>query len=119
MTDDMPILDQATIAELRESVGGDEAFIADLVATYLSEGPDNLEQMRAAAQIGDADAIVRPAHTLKSSSASLGALRLAQIAREIELSGRTNQATGLVERVAAAQEAWQATVDAIKQAGLA
>ena len=37
---------------------------------------------------GDAAAIVRPAHTLKSSSAALGALRLAQIAREIEMAGR-------------------------------
>jgi HPt (histidine-containing phosphotransfer) domain-containing protein len=119
MTDDAPVLDEGTIAELRESVGGDDSFIADLVATYLAEGPDHLDAMRAAAQIGDTGAIVRPAHTLKSSSASLGALRLAQIAREIELAGRNDESARLVESVATAHDIWQATVDAMKRAGLA
>ena len=95
MTDQAAVLDPAVLDELRESVGNDEAFIADLVATYVSEGGEHLDAMEQAARIGDAGAIVRPAHTLKSSSAALGAMRLAQIAREIEMAGRSDDATGL------------------------
>jgi HPt (histidine-containing phosphotransfer) domain-containing protein len=119
MTDETPVLDQAVLDELRDSVGGDESFIADLAATYLAEGPDHLDAMQAAAAANDAAAIVRPAHTLKSSSASLGATRLSHIARDIELAGRNGETSGLSERVSTAREAWAQTVAAMKESGLA
>jgi HPt (histidine-containing phosphotransfer) domain-containing protein len=119
MNDDVAVLDANTLAELRESVGGDDAFIADLVATYCAEAPEHLAAMSAAAEARDAAAVVRPAHTLKSSSAALGALRLAQMAREIEMSGRNGQSEGLSEQVAAASATWQQTLEEIKRSGLA
>jgi len=118
MTDDIPVLDLAVIDELREQVGGDSEFITDLVATYVSEGDEHLAAMEAAAAINDAGAIVRPAHTLKSSSAALGALRLTQIAREIEIAGREEETSGLTERVADARGAWNDTLRAMADAGL-
>jgi HPt (histidine-containing phosphotransfer) domain-containing protein len=116
---DAAVLDQAVLDELLASVGGDESFIADLAATYLAEGPADLDAMQAAAEAGDSAAIVRPAHTLKSSSASLGAMRLSQIAREIEFAGREGETAGLQARVASAREAWVQTVAEMKKAGLA
>jgi HPt (histidine-containing phosphotransfer) domain-containing protein len=113
-----PVLDQSVLDELRESVGDDDAFIADLVATYIGEGRDHLAAMEAAAAAGDAAAIVRPAHTLKSSSAALGALRLAAIAREIEMAGRAGAAADLPARVADARAAWDATLAEMAAAGL-
>jgi HPt (histidine-containing phosphotransfer) domain-containing protein len=112
-------LDAAVIAELRDSVAGDDAFVRDLVATYLDEGPGYIAAMEAAVAAGDAAAIVRPAHTLKSSSASLGAMRLAQLCREIEFAGRDGSLEGIAERVAEARAAWDATVEALQAAGLA
>jgi len=119
VSDEAPILDQVVIDELRESVGGDEAFIADLVATYLAEGPDHLAGIAAGVAAGDAGAVIRPAHTLKSSSASLGAMRLSQIAREIEFAGRNEETAALPEQLESARAAWDATVEAMKGAGLA
>jgi HPt (histidine-containing phosphotransfer) domain-containing protein len=118
MPDDAPILDQSVLAELRESVGDDEEFIADLVATYVSEGEGHLSAMDAAADAADAAAIIRPAHTLKSSSAALGAMRLSQIAREIEMAGRAGDAADLSTRVADARAAWDATLREMTAAGL-
>jgi HPt (histidine-containing phosphotransfer) domain-containing protein len=118
MPDDTPLLDRAVLDELRESVGDDEAFIADLVSTYVDEGRGHFDAMHAAAAAGDAAAIVRPAHTLKSSSAALGAMRVAQIAREIEMAGREGNAAGLVELVAAARTAWDETMTEMAAAGL-
>ena len=115
---DEPILDTGVLDELRASVGDDEAFISDLIATYVGEGTDHLEAMEAAAAARDAAAIVRPAHTLKSSSAALGAMRLAQIAREIEAAGRAGEVEGLAGQVADARTAWDETLSAMRAAGL-
>src|SRR3954454_15559292 len=118
MTDGAPVLDPAVLDELRDSLAGDEECIADLVATYVNEGSGHLNEMQTAAAAGDAAGIVRPAHTLKSSSAALGAMRLSQIAREIEFAGREGDASGLLERVAAASSAWDETMAAMAAAGL-
>jgi len=77
-------LDEATLAQLLETVGGDHAFLAELIETYLADSPALLDDMRGALASGDRVALRRAAHTLKSTSASLGALALAATCRELE-----------------------------------
>ena len=114
----IPILDDAVLDELRASTGGDEEFIVDLVETYLSEGAGDLEHLLAAAGALDSEAVVRPAHTLKSSSASLGAMRLSAICRAIEEDGRAARTATLREDAELARSTWDATVAAFAEAGL-
>jgi HPt (histidine-containing phosphotransfer) domain-containing protein len=118
VTDDAPILDDAVLDELRASVGGDETFIADLAATFCEEGAGQMAQMEAAAAAGDIPAIVRPAHSLKSSSAALGAMRVSQIGRDIEHAGREGRAEGLNEMVDRARQAWDLTMAELRERGL-
>lgn len=92
---DQPILDAGVLAELAESVGGDREFVVDLVETYLLDGATQLADIEAAFAARDAELIVRPAHTLKSSSATVGAMEVASLAREIELAGRSGALDGL------------------------
>lgn len=119
MTDQPPILDQQVLDELRESVGGDDGFIADLAATYLTEAAEHVAAIEAAAATTDAAAIVRPAHSLKSSSAALGAARMSQISRDIELAGREGRTDRLATMVEQARAAWEATVAELRERGLA
>lgn len=116
--DDTPILDDAVLAELRDSTGGDEEFVRELVDAYVGEATGYLEAMTSAAAADDAAAIVRPAHTLKSSSATMGAMRLSAICRGIEEAGRAGRAGGLAGDVEAAHAAWAATLEALATAGL-
>jgi HPt (histidine-containing phosphotransfer) domain-containing protein len=118
MNDELPVLDTAVLDELRASVGGDEAFVRDLVETYLAEGPQHMEQIAAAAGRADAEAIVRPAHTLKSSSAALGAARMSAISRQIEFAGREGRAADLAPLTDEAHATWAATVAALRAAEL-
>lgn len=117
--EDAPILDQAVIAELRESTGGDDDFVRELVEAYVAEATGYLDAMSAAAITGDAAAIVRPAHTLKSSSATLGAMRLAGISRGIEEAGRAGRPEGMAADVERAQTTWIETLGSLRAAGLA
>lgn len=119
MTDEQPLLDESVIAELQESVGGDDSFVAELASAYLAEGQGYIDAMVEAIQRGDVAAIVRPAHTLKSSSAALGAARLAQICREIEHAARDGRGEGLAVAVDEARAAWQSTVSAMTERRLA
>jgi HPt (histidine-containing phosphotransfer) domain-containing protein len=116
MNDQPEILDDAVVAELRESVGDDDSFVRELVEAYLAESPGYLEAMAAARSAGDAAAVVRPAHTLKSSSAALGAMRLSAICKQVEYAGREGR---LDEAgIEAAQSLWPETVAALTAAGM-
>ena len=116
--DGAPVLDQAVLEELRASTGDDEAFMRELVETYVEEGQASLAVLLAAAAARDAAAIVRPAHTLKSTSASLGAMRLSGICRDIEAAGREARTDTLPEDVELARATWEATLAAFAEAGL-
>jgi HPt (histidine-containing phosphotransfer) domain-containing protein len=118
MSSEAPILDDNVIAELRDSVGGDDAFVADLAATYLAEGPQHLKALEEAVAAGDIAAAVRPAHTLKSSSASLGAMRMSELSRGIEFAAREGRADGLADAVTEVKSAWDQTVAAMKERGM-
>jgi HPt (histidine-containing phosphotransfer) domain-containing protein len=116
--DGEPVLDEGVLAELRAAVGDDEAFIVDLVETYVSEGETNMEVLLEAAAAEDCVAIVRPAHTMKSTSASVGAMRLSVICRSIEEAGRAARPETLREDAELARETWAATLAALAAAGL-
>jgi len=117
--DGLPLVDMAVVADLRESVGDDDEFVRELVETYVAEGEGHLEALAAAAADGDAAAAVRPSHTLKSSSASVGAMRLSEICRAIEAATREGRTDGLSDDVATARETWAATIEAFRGEGLA
>ncbi|HEY8238914.1 MAG TPA: Hpt domain-containing protein [Candidatus Limnocylindrales bacterium] len=116
--DDAPILDDGVIAELRASTGDDDDFVRELVEAYIEEGRGYIAAMNTAAAAADAEAMVRPAHTLKSSSATMGAMRLAAICRGIEEAARDGENEGLAADVDAATAAWSATLEAMAAAGL-
>jgi HPt (histidine-containing phosphotransfer) domain-containing protein len=112
---DLPVVDETVLAELLASTGDDPAFVRELLETYLAETPDQLAAIRAAIEADDAEALVRPAHTLKSSSATLGAMRLSALARELEMAGRSGSlAADAGELLQAAVDTWAATSEGLE-----
>jgi PAS domain S-box-containing protein len=85
---------------------GDEAT-AEIIETFLAEGPQLVLALRLAIERGDGDGLRRAAHTLKSNAATFGAEELAKISGEIEAIGETGTvagASGLLARVDAEHE---------------
>jgi len=61
-----------------------------LMTVYLQSSPSLMEALRAALTAGDAPALTKAAHALKSSSAGIGATGFARICAELEQLGRVN-----------------------------
>lgn len=106
------VLDGPTLEALFESVGDNSEFLAELIDTYVADAPAQVASLRAALEAGDVEALVRPAHTLKSSSASLGALGLAEQCRQLEHAARDGSLGGAADAV----EAIAAEVDRVATA---
>jgi HPt (histidine-containing phosphotransfer) domain-containing protein len=112
---DQPILNTAVLTELLESTGDDVAFVRDLLDTYLAETPEHMAAIRHAIEADDAAALVRPAHTLKSSSATLGAMRLSAIGRDLEMAGRAGSLeAGVRAMLPHVEETWDTTTAATR-----
>ena len=91
------------LARLAESMGGDEAFVAELVDQFVSDSPALLEAARRGIQTRGADEVRRAAHTLKSNAATVGANELADRSRELEMAAKAGTLDGgaaLVDAVA-------------------
>jgi HPt (histidine-containing phosphotransfer) domain-containing protein len=98
-------IDETTFAGLLEMTGGDLEFLDELVDTYLVDGEQQVELLRDAATRGATADLVRPAHSMKSSSLNVGALRLGGLARTLEEAARNGEVphpAEWVERIAAA-----------------
>jgi histidine phosphotransfer protein HptB len=90
------LLDAQALARLRELDPGGKAGLLDRVLnTYTQSLGRLLDQLRAARGAGDGAAIRHVAHTLKSSSASVGALELSALCADVEARLRDDHLQGL------------------------
>src|SRR5690606_28803352 len=89
------VLDHEILEELRVMLGGD---LDHLIDVFLADTPRLVGTMEQAATGPDYDALRDAAHSLKSSSANLGAMSLSAAAKRVELGARER----LLERPAVA-----------------
>nr|WP_277877401.1 hybrid sensor histidine kinase/response regulator [Stenotrophomonas maltophilia] len=90
-----PVLDRDVLDELH-AVIGDTAF--QIITVFLDDAPALVQQLQQAAQGSDEPRLQAIAHSLKSSSANVGALSLSAVAQRIEHEARS----GSVQRPAVA-----------------
>ncbi len=82
-------LDAAALARLHElDPGGNNGIVLRVMSTFEHSLEATLSGLQAAEQRGDSVELRRLAHTLKSSSASVGALALSECCAEVEALAR-------------------------------
>ena len=94
-----PVLNAGVLDELREVLGSE---VDKIIAVYLEDTPRLIAQLERAAVSGDPIALRVAAHTLKSSSANVGATTLSDAARDLEhgaRDGTLTQPAGAVARI--------------------
>jgi HPt (histidine-containing phosphotransfer) domain-containing protein len=108
------VLDADALRRLRELDPGGRSRLLDRVLRAFESSATRLgEQFREARRHDDMAGIRHVVHTLKSSSASIGALELARICAEIETSIRTDSLAGLPGRLDAMDRELKAVLQAV------
>lgn len=93
-------IDPSALEAYREIMGEEtDAFIAEIIDTYLSNAPLLLNAMQESLAQADTKSLIRAAHTLKSNSATVGATTLAALAAEIEQQGNGGDLNGINVKV--------------------
>jgi PAS domain S-box-containing protein len=90
------VIDTAVLEDLEDQIG---EVIAELINIYFENAPKLLADLRQAADKGDSKSLFHAAHTLKPSSAMLGAVHLATLCEELELIGQGGTLEGVLEKV--------------------
>lgn len=93
------ILDPLVLQELLECCGGDWDFMADLAGTFYDDTANLLQEAQQAWQAGDADALRRAAHSLKSNAANFGADVMRQMCKDLEDLGKAGDLSDAGERL--------------------
>lgn len=99
-----PVIDPAALARLGElDPDGRTGLVQRLLHTYDGSLGPLLHELQRARAAGDADVMRRVVHTLKSSSASIGAVAFSALCAQAELAvaGRSAERDALLDRMAA------------------
>lgn len=95
------VLDHSALDGLRDlQEDGEDDLIKELIEIYIADAPSYIADISLAVESANAHAMERAAHTLKGSSASLGANLLAAACLEMEKLGRSNSVEGAPELLA-------------------
>ncbi|MEA3191099.1 MAG: histidine phosphotransfer protein HptB [Thermoplasmata archaeon] len=82
------MIDEATLRQLIDDMGGDMEVVRELMQSFLEEAPKLIAEGRQAAGANDAPTLQRALHTLKSTAATFGALQLSTASKNIEHAAR-------------------------------
>lgn len=108
------IIDQAVFSNLLDSMGGDVDFLWELVEAYIVSTPELFTTIQQALDSGDPPALQRAAHSLKTGSASFGALSFAAQCKELEDVGKSGHLEGARQKFTAIQGGYQEVVEALR-----
>jgi HPt (histidine-containing phosphotransfer) domain-containing protein len=113
-------LDRAALDKLLALVGGEQALLVELIDSYLQDTPPLLAALRRCLGEDNAAGLRQAAHPLKSSSRDFGALRLSELAKQLEEMGKAGTLDGaaaLVDQVETEYPLVKAALEAFRNGG--
>jgi HPt (histidine-containing phosphotransfer) domain-containing protein len=90
-------------------------FLPELIQSYFDETPQLMSRLKLSLEKNDHDGFRQAAHSIKSTSNSLGALQLGEQARELEMMGRSGDLNGASEKVTSLTTGFDAVRKALEE----
>jgi signal transduction histidine kinase/DNA-binding response OmpR family regulator len=110
------LLDYGALERLTQAQGGGQPSVTvEFIDLYLAEAALQVEQLARDAAMGETAGLARIAHSLKASSALLGAEALSALCRELEAARALGEAEA-TRRVAAIEAVFAETAAALEEA---
>ncbi len=98
------LIDHDILRDLTDIMGDESKVLIDV---YLEDTPKILDQIEHAIRANQISDMIMPAHSLKSTSANLGALGLSDIARQMEQDARKSSASNYQSQLDAARQQFE------------
>jgi HPt (histidine-containing phosphotransfer) domain-containing protein len=109
------VLDPDVLQVLRDLGGEDDpGLFAEIIDLFLEDSARLMEELDAAYRNDDALQFERTAHTLKSSSANLGALAFAETCAQLEQCGRGGDLAYIESTMETIRDAYTGVVRALE-----
>jgi two-component system, sensor histidine kinase and response regulator len=111
-------IDSAELQEGLRNLAVDigEDGVAEVIGLYLVDTPEVVQAMRTAFEAGDIESLKRASHTLKSTSATVGAKLLASYCLEIERLARAGLVAECAPHLAGAEREYRDVIPALERA---
>jgi len=98
------VLNSKALDRLRAGLGKQaDRMLPGLIDRFYQDAERLLRQARRALEQGQADELRRAVHTLKSTSATFGAMALSAVARNLEVAARDGRLEGVGDQIAQAE----------------
>jgi HPt (histidine-containing phosphotransfer) domain-containing protein len=111
-----PVFDASVLEQLQLRLpGSNETLAQKTVHMYLKTTPGLLHDLKIAAHNRDQNGLRLGAHTLKSSSAIVGAVALSQLAKQLEHAAREQKALNSEAAIQSLGECFDQTKKALEQ----
>ena len=106
------VIHSAALDNIRQlNSPGQPDLLIELVTIYVQTVPSRLRQMKEFAQQRNLTALAKEAHTLKSSSANLGAHRVASLCEELESLAKVEGSQGALRLIEQAEKEYGLAAD--------
>ena len=107
-------LNPNTRQEIEEMMDGDAEMIIDLIDTLIDTTPELLTELEQGVQKSDPHGIREAAHSLKSSFAQLGAMKISDMCKEMEMKGKNSDLAGVPQLYQEIKQEYQIAEQALE-----
>ncbi len=101
-----------------ENLADDMEIYKEVLNAYLEDTPGMIEDMNRAVESKDTEVLYRHAHSLKSSSRSIGGMRLGNVSAELEANSRAGDLGCAKDMLAKVKEEFSALKQELDAAGV-
>lgn len=101
-----------------EDLADDKEIYKEVLVAYMEDTPGMIEEMDTAFENKNTEVLSRHAHSLKSSSRSIGGMKLGNIAADLEANAKAGDFTTAEDMLAKIKEEFNALKQELAKAGV-
>jgi CheY-like chemotaxis protein len=109
-----PAIDHTVLSNLSALQPDDSTFLVGLIDLYIKTGTDHLKALNDALSKNDMEKVTMAAHSMKSSSNNMGALRLGNLLEDIEGASRRGDRNAVIALVGLLQKEFSSACDELR-----
>ncbi|MCX6291770.1 MAG: ATP-binding protein [Bacteroidetes bacterium] len=109
------MIDESLIQRLKEMAPGDPNFLKDVVNMFMSQAPIIIHDMDTSCKSHAYEKMGEAAHKLKGSALNIGAKKLAELCRIIEIRGRSNDGSECDAMIVSVREVYEKSMEELNR----